>query len=89
MQLTPEHETLRDTVNRFAEEKINPYVDAWEEAQIFPAHQVFKQMGDLGLLGINKPVEFGGLGLDYSYVAVATEALAAINCGGVPMAIGV
>jgi citronellyl-CoA dehydrogenase len=89
MQLTPEHETLRDTVKRFAEEKINPYVDAWEEAQIFPAHQVFKQMGDLGLLGINKPVEFGGLGLDYSYVAVATEALAAIHCGGIPMAIGV
>jgi citronellyl-CoA dehydrogenase len=89
MQLTPEHEALRDTVKRFAEEKVNPYVDAWEEAQIFPAHQVFKQMGDLGLLGINKPVEFGGLGLDYSFVAVATEALSAINCGGIPMAIGV
>jgi len=89
MQLTPEHETLRDTVKRFAQEQINPHVDAWEEAQIFPAHQVFKQMGDLGLLGINKPVEFGGLGLDYSYVAVATEALSAINCGGIPMAIGV
>ena len=63
MQLTPEHETLRDTVKRFAEEKINPHVDAWEDAQIFPAHQVVKQLGDLGLLGINKPVEFGGLGL--------------------------
>ena len=89
MQLTPEHEALRDTVKRFANEHVNPYVDAWEEAQIFPAHQVFKQMGELGLLGVNKPVEDGGMGLDYSYAAVVTEALSAINCGGIPMAIGV
>ncbi|WP_088279814.1 acyl-CoA dehydrogenase family protein [Ideonella sp. A 288] len=89
MQLTPEHEALRDTVKRFAKEHVNPYVDEWEAAQIFPAHQVFKQLGDLGLLGVNKPVEDGGMGLDYSYAAVVTEAMSAIDCGGIPMAIGV
>ena len=89
MQLTPEHEALRDTVKRFANEKVNPYVDQWEADEIFPAHQVFKQMGDLGLLGLTKPVEDGGQGLDYSYGAVLAEALAEINCGGIPMAIGV
>ncbi len=88
-QLTPEHEALRATVKRFIAEKVNPYVDQWEADEIFPAHQVFKGMGDLGLLGLDKPVEDGGSGLDYSYAAVFAEALADINCGGIPMATGV
>jgi citronellyl-CoA dehydrogenase len=89
MQLTPEHEALRDTVKRFAREKVNPHVDEWEADEIFPAHQVFKQMGELGLLGLTKPVQDGGAGLDYSWGAVLAEALAEINCGGIPMAVGV
>lgn len=89
MQLTPEHEEIRRTVTKFAENEIRPYVDAWEEAEIFPAHEVFKKLGNLGMLGITKPPEFGGLGLDYSYQAVMNEALAHCRCGGVPMAIGV
>lgn len=89
MQLTHEHEQIRSTIKRWVAEQVNPYVDAWEEAEIFPAHQVFRQMGELGLLGLNKPVEFGGMGLDYSYGAVLAEALGDINCGGIPMAIGV
>jgi citronellyl-CoA dehydrogenase len=35
-------------------------------SDIFPAHELFKKLGDLGFLGLNKPVEFGGQGLDYS-----------------------
>ena len=89
MQLTPEHEALRATIKRFIVEKVNPYVDQWEADEIFPAHQVFKQMGELGLLGLNKPEEDGGAGLDYSYAAVLAEALGDIHCGGIPMAIGV
>jgi citronellyl-CoA dehydrogenase len=50
---------------------------------------LFKKMGDLGLLGLNKPVEFGGMSLDYSYAVVMAEALGHIRCGAVPMAIGV
>ncbi len=89
MTLTPEHEQLRDTLKRFIDAEINPYVDEWEEAGIFPAHQVFKGLGDLGLLGVTKPVEYGGLGLDWSYAAVVCETLGHINCGAIPMAIGV
>ena len=89
MQFTSEHEELRRTIDRFVAEQINPHVEAWEDAERFPAHEVFKKMGDLGLLGITKPVEFGGLGLDYSYGLVQAEALGAALCGGVPMAIGV
>ena len=89
MQLTPEHEQLRDTLKRYIAERVNPHVDAWEEAEIFPAHQVFKELGDLGALGLSKPAEFGGLGLDHSFEAVLCEALAEIECGALPMAIGV
>ena len=89
MQLTPEHTALRDTLNRFIDTEVNPHVDVWERDEIFPAHQVFKRLGELGMLGLTKPVEDGGAGLDYSYGAVMAETLAHINCGGVPMAIGV
>ncbi len=89
MQLTPDHEQIRDTVRRWAAEKVNPHVDRWEEDEIFPARDVFGQLGELGLLGLDKPAENGGLGLDYSYPAVLAEALSAIDCGGIPMAIGV
>ena len=61
----------------------------WEEAGIFPAHEVFKKMGDLGFLGLNKPPAYGGQGLDYSYAMVMAEELGNIACGSVPMAIGV
>ena len=89
MKLTPEHAALAKTVRRFMEEEVNPYADAWEEAEIFPAHEVFKKAGDLGLLGVTKPEKYGGMGLDYSYGAVLDEGLGWADCGAVPMAIGV
>ncbi len=89
MQSTPEHEELRRTTRKFIETEINPFVDEWEEAGIFPAHELFKKLGDAGLLGINKPEAFGGMGLDYSYQTAFNEELGNVHCSGVPMAIGV
>ena len=89
MIFTQEHDSIRKTVSQFIDKEINPYCNQWEKDGIFPAHDLFKKMGDLGLLGINKPVEFGGLGLDYSYQIVFTEELGRIRSGGVSMAIGV
>ncbi|HWK64887.1 MAG TPA: acyl-CoA dehydrogenase family protein [Rhizobiaceae bacterium] len=89
MQFTPEHEELRRTVAKFVETDINPNVDAWEEAEQFPAHQLFKKLGGLGLLGIKYDPAYGGLGLDFSFSMVMAEELGLVNCGGVPMAIGV
>jgi citronellyl-CoA dehydrogenase len=89
MQWTHEHEEIRKTLKRYIDEHINPHVDEWEEAEIFPAHEVFKGLGQLGLLGLTKPVEYGGMGLDYSYSVLMAETLGHIHCGGVPMAIGV
>lgn len=89
MQFTEEHESLRRTVARFVDTEINPYVDAWEAAEQFPSHELFKKMGDLGLLGVKYDPAYGGLGLDFSYSMVMAEELGLIHCGGVPMAIGV
>jgi len=89
MQYTHEHLEIQKTLRRFIDEEINPHVDAWEAAESFPAHEVFKKLGALGLLGLNKPEEYGGAGLDYSYAMALAEALGHVSCGGVPMAIGV
>ena len=89
MQWTEEHESIRETVAKFIDNEINPYVDQWEEDGMFPAKEVFKKLGDLGMLGISKPTEFGGLGLDYSYSIVFAEEMGRIHCGGVSTGIGV
>jgi citronellyl-CoA dehydrogenase len=89
MKFTAEHDALRRATAQFVEKEINPHVAEWEAAGKFPMHEVFKKLGDLGLLGICKPVENGGLGLDYSYNLVVAEELGKIACGGVPLAIGV
>ena len=89
MQFTQEHDELRRTVERFVTQELNPHVDEWEEAGIFPAHDVFRRLGELGLLGLTKPEAYGGAALDYSYSMVMAEALGRCRCGGVPMAIGV
>jgi citronellyl-CoA dehydrogenase len=89
MRFTQEHDEIKRSLLKFIEREINPHVDEWEEAGIFPAKELFKKLGAQGFLGINKPVEYGGLGLDYSYAMVMAETLGHIRCGGVPMAIGV
>jgi len=89
MQFTHEHQELQRSLKRFIDSEINPHVDAWEAAEMFPAKALFKKMGELGFLGIAKPTAFGGLGLDYSYAVAMAETLGHIHCAGVPMAIGV
>ncbi len=89
MNYSHEHLAIQKTLKRFIDDEINPHVEEWEAAEIFPAHQVFKRLGQLGLLGLSKPEAHGGAGLDYSYAMAMAEALGHTDCGGVPMAIGV
>jgi citronellyl-CoA dehydrogenase len=89
MRFTEEHNALRQTVANFVDKELNPHADEWEKAGIFPAHEVFKKMGDLGLLGIHKPEAYGGMGLDYSYEVIFSEELGRCRSGGIAMAIGV
>jgi citronellyl-CoA dehydrogenase len=86
---THEHRQLRETARRVIEAHVNPFVDEWEAAGMFPAREVFRRFGEAGLLGITKPVAYGGLGLDYTYEFAFAEELGHIKCGGVSMAIGV
>src|SRR5260370_28719316 len=80
VQFTPEHAEIRRTLRAIIDKDINPHVDKWEEDEIFPAHEVFKKLGDAGLLGIHKPGDFGGTGLAYSYALVIAEQQGRINC---------
>ncbi len=89
MEYTAEHQSLYDTTRRYIEEQVNPHCVEWEKAGMWPAKQVLKGMGDLGLLGISKPESVGGLGLDYSYQMAFAEALGHCSVGAIPMAIGV
>ena len=75
MKFNDEHKALYDTVKDFAINEIKPFADEWEENEKFPAHELFKKMGDLDLLGITKNQENGGMGLDYSYGMLFAEAL--------------
>ena len=89
MQYTSEHIALQDSVKRFIAGEITPHIAEWEKAGIFPAHELFGKMGKLGFLGVNKPVEYGGLGLDHSYEMAYCEAIGGIGAQGVSMAIAV
>jgi citronellyl-CoA dehydrogenase len=89
VERTSVHDELAGAVAEFVSREINPHVEEWEAAGIFPAHDLFKKLGDADLLGIKYTEEDGGLGLDLTYSVVATEALGQTRCGGVPLAIGV
>lgn len=89
MIFTHEHDEMIRTTNRIIDDHIEPFIDQWEEEQIFPAHQVMKRLGEAGLLGISKPVEYGGLGLDFTYEVVYAEQLGNIRSSGLTSAVGV
>lgn len=64
---------IADMVRKFAEEKIRPNVMTWDESQEFPV-EIFREMGQLGLMGILVPEEYGGSGLSYfEYVTAIIE----------------
>ena len=82
---TEEHKALRKTVRQFAE-SLAPFALEWDEAGIFP-REVFKQAGDLGLLGIRHSAEIGGMGLDWWYTTCWAEELIHTRNAGLNMAL--
>ena len=89
MKFSEEHKSLSETVKNFAQNEIVPFIEDWEKNGAFPAHQLFKKMGNLALLGITKSAEAGGMNLDYSFGMVFAEALGYAADLGVITAIGV
>jgi citronellyl-CoA dehydrogenase len=84
-----EQQAFRQMARKFVETEITPYVDEWEAQRIFPAHTLFKKMGNLGLLGLSYPEAYGGGGVDYWYNVILLEELGRSGCAGVPMGIAV
>ncbi len=77
-KLTSDQEQLRDLIRKFAAKEIAPHVMEWDEASEFPA-SVVKQLGEMGLMGIIFPEEYGGSGLGYTDYMMAVEELSAVD----------
>lgn len=89
MEMTAEHETFRVSVRDIVEKEIQPFVDDWERARTFPAHELFGTLGAAGLLGLEYEEAYGGGGADHSFSVVLAEEMGRVDCGGVPMAVAV
>ena len=75
----PEHvEALRQEVRKFAEREIRPHVMTWDEAKTFP-YGVIKQLGEMGMMGVIFPEQYGGAGMGYLEYAVVVEELSRVD----------
>ncbi len=76
MVLTEEQQAIVDMARNFAESELKPNATAWEKAGYIP-DEVAVKMGELGLMGMLVPEEWGGAGVDYGTYALVVEELAA------------
>jgi len=83
---TDEHEMLRRTVRAFVEKEVAPQVDAWEAAGRIP-REFWRRLGELGLLGLEFPAEYGGAGGDFLSSVVLGEEMARCRSGGVAFSV--
>ncbi len=78
---TENQKLIAQTVRDFAEKNIRPRIMEWDESQTFPI-EIFKQLGELGLMGVLVPHEYGGAGLSYTEYYTAITELAKV-CGSI------
>ncbi len=78
--LTEEQKQIKQMVRDFAESEIKPHVTEWDEAQHFPVPE-FKKAGQLGMLGVTIPEQYGGAGLSYVDYVNVVEELGVIDSG--------
>ncbi len=84
---TDEHEQLRESIRNFTTKELAPHAEEWEETT-FP-DSVFRRMGELGFLGLDKPEEYGGQGGDYYTALVLAEEMVHARSGGLAMGVAV
>lgn len=80
-QTNENQQMIADMIRKFGKEQIYPKMMEWDEAQIFPV-DVFKQLGELGLMGVLVPTQYGGSGLSYTEYVTAIIELSKI-CGSI------
>ncbi len=78
IELTENQILIRDTIRDFAQNKIKPKVMEWDESQTFPM-EIFKELGELGFMGIIFPEEYGGAGLGYVEFVIIIEELGIVD----------
>lgn len=81
IKFTAEHHIFRDTLRAFIRKEITPCVDDWEKRGEIDRN-VWKKMGDMGLMGLNYPEVYGGLELDFYYSLILCEELSYCFSGG-------
>ncbi|MBN8701636.1 MAG: acyl-CoA dehydrogenase family protein [Bacteroidetes bacterium] len=80
-ELSENQQMIADMIRKFGEEHIKPKLMEWDESQEFPI-EVFKKLGDLGLMGVLVPTEYGGSGFGYFEYVTAIIELSKI-CGSI------
>jgi len=78
--LSQEQEMIRDLARNFVQNEISPFAQQWEQSEQIPVH-VLKALGQIGLMGMTTPTEWGGSETDLVSYIIATEELAAGDCG--------
>jgi alkylation response protein AidB-like acyl-CoA dehydrogenase len=78
---TEQQTMIRDSVREFAKKEVLPHYRIWDESQEFPRH-IFEKLGEMGLMGMLIPEEYGGAGMSYDEYIIAIEELAKV-CGSV------
>jgi acyl-CoA dehydrogenase len=81
------HQMIRETVRRFVEREIRPFVEEWEEKGEFPK-SLYTKAGDAGILGIGYPEAYGGAGGDLFCKIASSEELMRCGSGGVAAGLG-
>ena len=69
---------IADMIQQFGKQNITPFVREWDDTQTFPV-QVFKKLGELGLMGVLVPTEYGGSGFSYTEYVTAIEQLSILD----------
>ena len=85
--ITDEHRQVQDAVRAFVEGEIQPHADAWDEAGSFP-RELYRKAGDVGLLGLGYPAEYGGTPVDHVGRLLSSIELARGGIGGVTAGLG-
>ncbi|MBW2544965.1 MAG: acyl-CoA dehydrogenase family protein, partial [Deltaproteobacteria bacterium] len=81
IQYSEEHRMFRESVRKYFEKEVIPYVEEWEEAGIVP-RSAWKKLGGQGFLCMDVSEEYGGLGADFLYSVIMTEEMMRTNHGG-------
>jgi alkylation response protein AidB-like acyl-CoA dehydrogenase len=76
---------VADTAKNFAAQYIKPHVMEWDESQEFPKH-IFHEMGNLGMMGVLVPEEYGGSGLGYTEYKIIIEEISKV-CGSIGLSL--